>query len=457
MSAVQTMTRDQVRIYVTGSCEGLDRLREALATHSELDFVGWSEHVADATAALAGGHLQVVVHATGEATFPAGEIAAIREQTRAPIVIVASGESTAILEEALDADGIADVLLLPQLTENVVFALRKAGHAGRRLAAEGAPSRSGRIVTVFSPKGGTGKTATATNLAAAFAKYEKQRTLLLDLDLQFGDAAIMLGLEPDKTIYDLVVAPGELDSEKLAGYITKHTSGLDILPAPLRPEDAELVTESKLARLLEVARESYDLIVVDTSPFFHGPMLATLDRTDELLMVCGLDVPTLKNVRLSMQTLELLSFPAHRIRFVLNRANSNVGLKKKEVEGALDVKVSFELPFRSGRAARREPRCAAGARRDAAASTPTRSARSRRRCSLLRNRRRSGRSRPWPGHSDGPPRQTLEAERERGRGRDRRASGRARRPRCKRRAPEGPVGQGRRPVRRAEDRGSTTR
>jgi pilus assembly protein CpaE len=199
-------------------------------------------------------------------------------------------------------------------------------------------------VTVFSPKGGTGKTVTATNLAASFAKYEQKRTLLLDLDLQFGDAAIMLGLEPEKTIYDLVVAPGELDSEKLAGYITKHTSGLDILPAPLRPEDAELVTETKLARLLEVARESYDVIVVDTSPFFHGPMLATLDRTDELLMLCGLDVPTLKNVRLSMQTLELLSFPRSRIRFVLNRANSKVGMKKSEVEGALDVKIGFEVP-----------------------------------------------------------------------------------------------------------------
>jgi pilus assembly protein CpaE len=93
-----------------------------------------------------------------------------------------------------------------------------------------------------------------------------------------------------------------------------------------------------------VARESYDLIVVDTSPFFHGPMLATLDRTDELLMVCGLDVPTLKNVRLSMQTLELLSFPAHRIRFLLNRANSKVGMSKKEVEGALGVKIRFEVP-----------------------------------------------------------------------------------------------------------------
>ncbi len=338
------MSTESIRIYVTGSCDGLDGLRDALASHPELDFVGWSDHVAEAAPALAGGHLQVVVYATRSATFPGGEVAAIREHTRAPIVILASGESSALLEEALDTEGVADVLLLPQLTENVVFALRKAGHAGRRLQAEGGTSRRGRIMTVFSPKGGTGKTVTATNLAASFAKYEGRRTLLLDLDLQFGDAAIMLGLEPAKTIYDLVVAPGELDSEKLAGYITKHTCGLDVLPAPLRPEDAELVTESKLARLLEVARESYDIIVVDTSPFFHGPMLATLDRTDELMMICGLDVPTLKNVRLSLQTLELLSFPASRIRFVLNRANSKVGMKKKEVEGALNITIGFELP-----------------------------------------------------------------------------------------------------------------
>jgi pilus assembly protein CpaE len=153
-----------------------------------------------------------------------------------------------------------------------------------------------------------------------------------------------LGIEPEKTIYDLVVAPGELDFDKLLGYTTKHPCGLDILPAPLRPEDAELVTESKITRLLEVARECYDVIVVDTSPFFHGPMLATLDRTDELLMLCGLDVPTLKNVRLALQTLELLSFPTNRVRFVLNRANSKVGLTKREVEAALKVEVSNEIP-----------------------------------------------------------------------------------------------------------------
>ncbi|MDQ3857873.1 MAG: AAA family ATPase [Actinomycetota bacterium] len=333
-------TREKVRVYITGSCEGLTDLREALQRHLEVDFVGWSPDVAAAASTLRGGHLACVLHATHSSSLPATELAAIREHTRAPVILLASGESSALLDQALEAD-VADVLLLPQMTENLVFAMRKASHSGRRGQGGG---RRGRIVTVFSPKGGTGKTVIATNTAASLAKHEGKAALLLDLDLQFGDAAIMLGIEPEKTIYDLVVAPGELDTEKLAGYVTRHSSGLDILPAPLRPEDAELVTEAKLAQLLEVARETYDMIVVDTSPFFHGPMLATLDRTDELMLVCSLDVPTLKNVRLALQTLELLSFPSERIRLVLNRANSKVGLKPGEVEGALEVKVRFEVP-----------------------------------------------------------------------------------------------------------------
>jgi pilus assembly protein CpaE len=331
------------RIFVTGDCDGLSELCEAIGKQGEVELVGRSPEVRDAAAALAGGHLEAVLHATRSSTLPSDEIAAVREYTRAPIVILASGETSTLLDEALEAD-VADVLLLPQLTENVVFAIRKASHAGRRIQTAGGGRPRGRVITVFSPKGGTGKTVTATNLATCLAKRHGKRTLLLDLDLQFGDAAIMLGIEPEKTIQDLVAAPGELDPEKLAGYTTQHPCGLDVLPAPVRPEDAELVTETKLARLLEVAREPYDLIIVDTSPFFHGPMLATLDRTDELLLVCGLDVPTIKNVRLSLQTLELLSFPQARIRVILNRANSNVGLKRSEVESALETKIAFELP-----------------------------------------------------------------------------------------------------------------
>lgn len=333
---------DRIRIYFTGDCEGFDTLRSALGQVDEHEVVGASTNVADAAAALTGGHLACVVHATRQSAFPGGDIAAIREMTRAPVILVASGaEAAAMLEQAIEQD-VADVLLLPQLTHNVVFAIRKASHARRQVEVA---AHHGRVLTVFSPKGGTGKTVVSTNLASILAKAENRRTLLLDLDLQFGDAAIMLGLEPTKTIYDLVVAPGELDSEKLAGYVTRHQSGLDVLAAPLRPEDAELVVENKVTALIEVARSSYDMIVVDTSPFFHGAMLATLDRTDELLVLCGLDVPTLKNVRLALQTLELLSFPASRITYVMNRASANVGLKSSEVEAALKVKIACELPM----------------------------------------------------------------------------------------------------------------
>jgi pilus assembly protein CpaE len=202
----------------------------------------------------------------------------------------------------------------------------------------------GRVLTAFSPKGGTGKSVVATSLAAAFASSLGKRTLLVDLDLQFGDAAIMLGIEPERTIYDVVVEQGELDAASLERGTVRHSSGVAVLPAPLRPEDAELVTESKLGALLEVAREAYDVVVVDTSSFFHGPMLATLDRTDDLLLTCTLDAPTVRSVRRSLETLELLSFAGDRIRLVLNRADAKAGMKRADLEEALERKIRFEIP-----------------------------------------------------------------------------------------------------------------
>jgi pilus assembly protein CpaE len=233
------------------------------------------------------------------------------------------------------------VLLLPQRVDNVIFALRKAASAARHAQR---PSTRARVVTVFSPKGGTGKTVTSTNLALAFAQRPDTRVLLLDLDLQFGDTAIMLGLEPEKTLRDLVIAPGGVDAEKLAGYTARHQSSVDVLAAPVRPEDAELVTDGKLVELLDVAGEMYDVIVVDTSPFFHGPMLAALDRTDELLLVAGPDVPALKNVHLSLHTLALLSFPEDRIRLILNRANERGGVSGSDVKSIIGRDVFAELP-----------------------------------------------------------------------------------------------------------------
>jgi PleD family two-component response regulator len=127
-------------------------LREALTSHADLEVVGWSDHVAQAAGVLAGGHLDCVLHGTRSESFPATEIAAIREQTRTPIIVVASATGGSLLDEALNAD-IADVLVLPQLVDNVVFAIRKAAHAKRQVTTV-ARHQQGRVITVFSPKGG---------------------------------------------------------------------------------------------------------------------------------------------------------------------------------------------------------------------------------------------------------------------------------------------------------------
>src|SRR5688572_14949411 len=151
----QAPPREKTRVFITGNCEGLSELWDALGRHGEIELVGQSEQVRDGAGPLTGGHLQAVLHATRSSALPVNELAAIREYTQAPIVLLASGESSALLEEALEAE-VADVLLLPQLTENVVFAIRKASHVGRRGGQGSRPRGNGRVITVFSPKGGTG-------------------------------------------------------------------------------------------------------------------------------------------------------------------------------------------------------------------------------------------------------------------------------------------------------------
>jgi len=330
----------QIAVAVTGSCDGLEALLAGLKSHEGIEFLGYSEQVRDAATALNASRLQVVLHATRGHSLLSKELAAIREHTRAPIVLVAGEESSALFEGALESRA-ADVLLLPQSLESALFTIRKVVFAGRwhHDGREG-----GHVITVFSPKGGTGKTVLATNMAVAVARQKKGKVLLLDLDLQFGDAAVMLGITPERTLHDLVNAPGELDSEKLTGFATRHPAGFDVLAAPLRPDEAEFIPESKIVNLLTVARQSYDTIIVDTAPFFYGPMLATLDNTEELFLVCVPELPTLKNAYVTLRTLELLSFPTDRVRVIMNRSTLRQGLKTKDVEPVLGRSIGFELP-----------------------------------------------------------------------------------------------------------------
>jgi pilus assembly protein CpaE len=217
--------------------------------------------------------------------------------------------------------------------------MTSAGAASTRRSAE-----SCKVITLFSPKGGVGKTALATNMGAIFARKLKRRTLLIDLDLQFGDAAIMLGIDPRSTVLDLVMSHGDLDADKVAGFVTHHESGLHVLPAPLRPEDADLVTDDRLASVLSAARQAYDVIIIDTAPNFTSTVLTALDRTDDLLVVASLEATSLKSVKVCLQTLDMLHFPAERRHIVLNRADTKVGLKRDQVEKSLGTAIRFGVP-----------------------------------------------------------------------------------------------------------------
>ncbi|HZQ80453.1 MAG TPA: AAA family ATPase [Gaiellaceae bacterium] len=315
-----------LKLSLSGSWDDLRALRAAIETGEGIELVE-SLDAAD-----------VVVHASSGSAHR-DELAQVREHSHAPVVLLAPPGAAGLLEVALDSE-LADVLILPQPSEAVIFSARKLATTVARRRAE--RSRA-RIATVFSPKGGTGKSVVACNLAVALAQNGR-RTLLVDLDLQFGDAAIMLGLQPMRTAFELLSSPGSLDAEKIAGYATSFGPNLDVLAAPLKPEDAESISDARVGELLDAARSGYDCVVVDTSPFFQGPVLAALDRTDDLLLVCTPDVPAMKNVRLTLQTLELLSFPVDRLRLVLNRANARVGFRAAQVSTVLEHELEFELP-----------------------------------------------------------------------------------------------------------------
>lgn len=284
----------------------------------------------------------VVLHVTHADAPIAHEVAALQERTPAPIVLGLIGDREGIVDEALES-ALSDILILPQPPDMIAFSLRKA--ARERASGQ---SRTSRTIMVSSTKGGTGKTSVAVNLAVELAQH-RLRTLLIDLDVQFGDVGIVLGLErPEKTLYDLAAAAGELDAEKLRGYIVRHSTGVHVLPAPLRPEDAEAVDAARVASVLQIAREMFDAIVVDTAPLFDGPMLTALDRSDQVLLVSTPDVPSMKNIRLALQTLGLLGFPTERVALVANRTGMAGGVSTKDIAETIGREIRFILPEDAG-------------------------------------------------------------------------------------------------------------
>jgi pilus assembly protein CpaE len=207
------------------------------------------------------------------------------------------------------------------------------------------PPEECRVITVFSTKGGAGKSVLAANLGVLLAQRAAGPVVLVDADLQFGDIAVMLKLAPHHTIVDAVGSFDRLDMGFLESLLATHQpSGLRVLPAPLEPAFADQITAEHMNRIIKLLRTFCSYVVVDTPAYFNDVVLGLIEESDDVLLVAGMDIPNIKNVKIGLQTLRLLNTPMNKIHLILNRANSKVKLEVSEVERTLQVKADALIP-----------------------------------------------------------------------------------------------------------------
>ncbi|GAC1413999.1 MAG: response regulator [Actinomycetota bacterium] len=264
------------------------------------------------------------------------------------LILVTDTLTSDLLQAALRA-GVRDVLSSSFTAEQLHEAVGRALTVGQSMRDRSSglghapnPSEGSTVVTVFSAKGGVGKSFVAANLAVLMAQ-KHARVALVDLDLQFGDQAIMLQLFPARTLADVAGSLDRLDVESVGAYLTLHRSGVSLLAAPLEPGLAETIQPATTQRILPLLRQVFQCVVVDTPALFTEHVLSALDDSDEIVFVTSLDVPSIKNTKLALQTLDMLGVGRERIRLLLNRADAQVGLRVQEVERMLGMRVDTQI------------------------------------------------------------------------------------------------------------------
>ena len=199
-------------------------------------------------------------------------------------------------------------------------------------------------IMVFSAKGGSGKSFIATNLAVDLINQSKKRIILFDLNYQFGDAAIMLNLFPKHTIYDIMEVIDRMDSEMLDSFMTVHCSGVKVLPGPVEPSQGDAISNEATLKIMETLSKISDFIIIDSPSVFSENVLLLIEKTDFLCIVASMDVPSIKNLKISLQVLEQLRFSPEKIFVILNRANSGVGITADEIEKTIHRRIDIFIP-----------------------------------------------------------------------------------------------------------------
>ena len=288
---------------------------------------------------------------------------AIRTKQPAVQVIILSVQSDQNYMRKAMLVGARDFLSKPPMGDELISAIRRAGEMARIEKSKSSQVQAvtalgnlsgmssgfggpkGKIITVYSPKGGAGCTTLAVNLALTLNNGDT-RVALVDGNLQFGDVAVFINEQGKNTMLDLAPRADELDAEIVEEVMVKHAaSGLHILAAPSRPEHAEKISSGQFAKVLEYLSQLYAYVVVDTASLLTDVTLAAIDISDLIVLVTTQDIPSIKNCRLFLDLLQTLGVERNRILFVMNRYDKRINITPERVAENLKQEVALTIPL----------------------------------------------------------------------------------------------------------------
>jgi pilus assembly protein CpaE len=338
----------QSKRYRVAAVEPDERFRTRLTIQLAAVEATVSDTIESLVASLEGNKPTVVVFGPGLAndTGLAQAQRLSRQHPEMGVVLVCDELSMALLQQALRA-GVRDALALDTDDAALRQAIERVGESlvSVRTAPGAGPVELGRVIVTFSTKGGVGKSITATNLAVSLATRSSKQVCIVDGDLQFGDVAVLLGVPPTHTTVDAAAAIQQADTALMDSFLATHPgTGLRVLPAPVEPSAADSISPEQMLGIVRMLRTFCGFVIVDMPPHFDDVVLALLEEADDVLLVASMDIPSIKNLKVGIQTLGLLSLAGPKLRLVLNRANSKVNLDVADVERAIGLPVQWRIP-----------------------------------------------------------------------------------------------------------------
>jgi pilus assembly protein CpaE len=349
---------DRIKVLIVDDIpETRDHLSKLLGFEADVDVVGAAGGGVEAIELATSLQPDVVlmdINMPGMDGITATERLAQEVPTTAVVMMSVQGEADYLRRSMLA--GAREFLVKPFSADELTASIRQvytrerdkqARFAPIPVAGTGAPAHAdgepGSVIAVFSPKGGVGRTTVAVNTAVAAAMAGK-RVALMDASFQFGDVGVLLNLNPrNKSIGDLAAELETGEVESLETFMIGHSSGVRVLLAPPSPEQAELITAPAVRKVIDRLRQDYDLVIVDCPAAFNDPTLAILDTADLILTLLTLEITSVKNMRLFLEVTEQLGYGPDKVRLVLNRADSTLGIRVTDVEHSIGRKVDHTI------------------------------------------------------------------------------------------------------------------